>query len=66
MSRVQNAAENMLAVLQEFVSDVDAVGGGPYLGYEWPDLCITYNKARAAIASAIGEVEESQMERDRR
>lgn len=38
-------------ILAEFVADVDAVGGGPYLGHKWPDLLITYNKAKRVLGA---------------
>jgi len=37
-------------ILTEFVEDCEAVGGGPYLGRHWPDLLITYNKAKRLLA----------------
>lgn len=36
-------------ILTEFVNDCEAVGGGPHLGYHWPDLLITYNKAKRLL-----------------
>ncbi len=39
----------LLAALKEFVSDVDAVGARK-VGKDWPDLLVSYNKARALIA----------------
>ena len=37
-------------ILIEFVADCEAVGGGPHLGYHWPDLLITYNKAKRLLS----------------
>jgi selenocysteine lyase/cysteine desulfurase len=42
-----NAA--LLTALKEFVADVDAVGTKE-VGKDWPDLLVSYNKARALIA----------------
>lgn len=36
-------------ILAEFVADCEAVGGGPHLGYHWPDLLITFNKAKRVL-----------------
>lgn len=41
-------------ILTEFVSDCEAVGGGPHLGYHWPDLLITYNKAKRLLSPKDG------------
>ena len=35
-------------VLKEFISDVEAVGPRQ-VGHDWPDLLITYNKARRVL-----------------
>ena len=37
--------EKVVAVLREFMRDVEAIGA-KQTGVEWPDLLITYNKAR--------------------
>jgi hypothetical protein len=41
-------------ILTEFVNDCEAVGGGPHLGYYWPDLLITYNKAKRLLSPKDG------------
>jgi len=42
-----NLALDMIPVLQELVADVRIAA----LSREWPDLCITYRKAQALLAS---------------
>jgi hypothetical protein len=42
----------MLEALKEFIEDIRA--GSPDLKQEWPDLYVTYQHARAAIAKAEG------------
>jgi len=46
------AAPDMLAVLREFVEDTN--GLREHLEEEWPDLLVTLDHARAAIAKAEG------------
>lgn len=40
--------DDALAVLREFVADVEAVGR-KQVGREWPDLSITFNKAERLL-----------------
>lgn len=47
--KVRSKAPAMDALLREFIADVDAIGGGVQLGKEWPDLLITYNKAKRLL-----------------
>jgi len=57
----QQAATDMRDLLQEFVTDVEAAGidvDGP--GYDdtqhdWPDLAVTYRKAKALLAQVNGQ-----------
>ena len=37
-----------LAIIREFVADVEAVGR-KQVGREWPDISITFNKAEALL-----------------
>lgn len=63
--RVRRAAPDLLAVLEEFVEDVETSyqHGDEFpdgdalemLRVEWPDLAITYEKAVKAIAKAKGD-----------
>ena len=50
--RRDNAA--LLEALQEFIQDVEAVGV-EQAANDWPDMVITYRKARAAIRQAEGD-----------
>lgn len=42
-------AMELAKVLQEFAANIEVVGPKE-VGLEWPDLLITFNKARAALA----------------
>jgi hypothetical protein len=42
--------ENMRAVLEEFVKDVKAAYSRTELKEDWPDLLVTYDKAKKALA----------------
>jgi hypothetical protein len=44
---------DLLAVAQEFIADVEAVGI-EQVAHEWPDLAVTYRKARDLIAELDG------------
>ncbi len=52
MEQINQKLTDAEKVLAELVSDVEAVGGGKYLGHEWPDLLITYNKAKHILNQA--------------
>jgi len=61
--RIERAAPQLLSVLEEFVEDVRRVYIGEQademlkrsaLAHNWPDLCITYRKAKKAILAARG------------
>jgi hypothetical protein len=43
------AAPDLLAVVNEFIRDIDAVGV-KQTAEEWPDLVVTYRKALAAVS----------------
>jgi len=43
----------ILVALEEFIADIDAVGV-KNVAKEWPDLLVSYNKARAVISAAKG------------
>lgn len=43
------ATPKMLAILQEFCADVESAGGPASIESDWPDLCVTYRKARALL-----------------
>jgi len=45
--QVINSLVDEAAVLNEFMQDIEAVGAKT-VGKEWPDLLVTYNKARIA------------------
>ncbi len=72
------ASVDLLAVLEEFVQDVEVaythedgmpdedISVADWLRVEWPDLAITYEKAVKAIAKASGTTVEDDMERARR
>ena len=46
-------------ILAEFVKDCEAVGGGPHLGYHWPDLLITFNKAKRVLKATKAQPKAS-------
>ena len=49
-----NSFEAMREVLEELTRDIEAVGVKE-TGKEWPDLLVTYNKAKQALAAAEGK-----------
>lgn len=40
---------SVIAVLREFIADVEAAGGPGAMAEDWPDLAVTYAHAVAAL-----------------
>jgi hypothetical protein len=66
MSRVQESAGEMLAVLQRFEEVREAFQAGKRDGATMGLISIAMDAGRDAIRRAVGEVEESELERARR
>lgn len=52
-AKLMAAAPDLLAAIEEFVSDINRVSLA-YASEDWPDLVVTYRHAIAAIAKAKG------------
>lgn len=50
-------AEQSGAILREFMADVLAAGGPRKVGEDWPDLIVTYNKARMLLRPDLPDPE---------
>lgn len=69
-ARLMAAAPELLKVLAEFVEDVRVAYIGTQtddqlkysaLAHQWPDLCVTYRKAKAVIAKATAVTADAEL-----